>query len=115
VLTISIVSFLHTLLSALITLFRSITLANILQALQMIGHSLLELPGLIYRGIEYLEYFIEKTFGLLYWIVKVPIVIIYSVVSYIPEHIWWILKTVGGGIWKGCKEAWLYFWPKSMA
>jgi len=116
----SIISFAHTVLSAIVNFFRSITLADILNGLKTIFRGIfIDLPQLLWSALKALGRGIEKTliafFGYLYWIVYYIIYGLIWVVMFVPKRLGEILGSIAGGIAKAFRELWIWISPKSMA
>jgi hypothetical protein len=120
VLTVSIASFIHTLLSAIVDFFRSITLADVLNGLEAVLRAVfVTLPQLLWRGLKAVGRGIERTlaflFGTLYWVVKWILWAVQWLVLYVPKKLAWILASIAGGIGKAFTELWVWISPKTMA
>lgn len=116
----SIVSLIHTTLSAIVDFFRSITLQDIVNGLKIVLHSIfIDFPKLVWNGIKALAYGIHYTlakfFGLLYWIGYCIVYGLTWIAMYVPKQIWKIIKSVGGGIGKAFYEVRVWISPKAMA
>lgn len=115
----SIVSALHTLISAVVDFFRSITLADIINGFtRVLEGTIVDLPRLVWTGLKALGRGIEQTlewlFGAGYWIVYWIIYALLYIILYVPKRIGRILGSVAGGIAKAFRELWLWISPKSM-
>jgi hypothetical protein len=117
---ISIVSFLHTLISAIVTFFRSITLQNVIDGLNAIFQAIfIKFPQLLWVGLKALGRGIQVTlvnfFGIIYWIVAFVIEALVWVVLYVPKKVGSIVKSIAGAVVHTFRELWLWISPKSMA
>jgi hypothetical protein len=115
----SILSFFHTVFSAIADFFRSITLTDILNALEFVLRGIfIRFPHLIWEGIKSLgrgaEYLLLLIFGSLYELVRFIVWCLTWIVLYLPKKIWGILGSVFGGIAKAFHELWVFISPKSM-
>jgi hypothetical protein len=116
----SIVSFLHTLISAIADFFRSITLANIIDGFKTVLRGIfIELPRMLWIGLKALGKGIHATlacfFGALYWCIYYIIYGLGWVCLYVPKRIGRIIAQIAGGIGQAFKEMWVWISPKSMA
>lgn len=116
----SILSFLHTLISAIASFFRSITLANIISGFKIILQAIfIDLPKLLWNGLKSLGRGIQTTlvcfFGGIYWCVYYIIYGLGWVCLYVPKRIGRIIAQIAGGIGQAFKEVWVWISPKSMA
>jgi len=114
----SIVSFIHTLVSAIVDFFRSITLADIIAGLKTIIRGIMELPKLLWRGLKALGRGIHATlvafFGALYWCIYYIMWGLWWVCTFVPKRIGRIIMQIAGGIGKAFKELWVFISPKTM-
>ena len=116
----SILSFLHTLISAIADFFRSVTIADIVNGFRRILRTIfVQLPIILWNGLEALAHGIHATlvnfFGILYWIVYCILYVLGFLVTYVPAKIGRIIGYVGGGIAQELRELWVWISPKSMA
>ena len=115
----SIASALHTLVSAVIDFFRSITLKDIIDGFNRVIHAIfVEFPQLAWQGLKVLWHGIDVTlegvFGCLYWVGYCIIWLLMFIVLYVPKRIWGIIASIAGGIARAFHELWVFISPKSM-
>jgi hypothetical protein len=115
----SVLSFLHTLVSAIIGFFRSITLADVIAGFKMVLRLIfVELPQMLWKGLKALGRGIHATlagfFGCMYWIVYYIIFALIYVACFVPRRIGKIIAYIAGGIAQALKELWVWVSPKSM-
>jgi hypothetical protein len=115
----SIVSALHTLISAIADFFRSITLADIINGFNRVLRGIfIELPLLLWNGLQSVGRGIEKTleflFGAAYWVGYFIVYVILYLILYVPKRIGRIIGSIAGGIATAFRELWLWISPKSM-
>ena len=115
----SIVSALHTLISAIADFFRSITLADIINGFTRVLRGIfIDFPLLVWDGLKALargiHYTLEAFFGMVYWIVYYIFYALQFIILYVPKRIGRIIGSIAGGIGKAFRELWLLISPKSM-
>ena len=116
----SIVSLGHTLVSAIVDFFRSITLMDIINGIIIVfRHIFIEFPQLLWKGVKALARGIHitlaKFFGVIYWTGYYIMYGLGWIALYVPKRIWRIVASVVGGIEKAFKELWVWISPKAMA
>lgn len=105
-------------MSAIIDFFRSITLADVIAGLKIVLRLILELPLMLWKGLQALGRGIHATlaslFGCLYWAVYYIILGLAYVACYVPKRIGRIIIHIAGAIAQAHRELWVWISPKSM-
>ena len=113
-------SFIHTLISAVLDFFRSITLANIIAGFQNILRGIfVDLPRILWQALLALGRGIHVTlvsfFGGLYWCVYYIIYGLQWVCMYVPKRVGMIILQIAAGIQRAFTELFIWLFPKTMA
>ncbi|KAK0214328.1 hypothetical protein IW262DRAFT_1405579 [Armillaria fumosa] len=108
-------SLLHTIVLAIWTVLKEITLRDIWNALCDLGRAIfVDLPQVVWQGVKALYRLLNKTLRCTLEIAWEVIKGVYRVIVYIPKQLLRICGEVGAVVLRLGKEIVVYIWPKTM-